>query len=440
MSRSELAMACEDYDEDGCAWSRREAARIKQIQIGKARPEYLRYVREVLPSRRTPSQPSTPDPRARVSKRQFDRALGDWRRRLHEFDAVPRGAPRAQEAEAASWSWNGSSPAKKSSAADAKWLADVARPGLEGTIAQSTQQTDSGRNGPRSGRRARATPVPPRSGKCGPRKPLDSDLSCKDVQSLADSNMPPPPPANPAAAAGSVVISLADGLIPVVENSWTASSDCFWYQSTEAPWGNMETPEKSAMMFMGMEMETPPDKPLMPVTQPMFGDTYDLKVPVNETYMMPMDYSAVLPHRLFDSSPEKSEQTHREATVEGGECPSQEVPEPQSPRQADIMPLMSPPLHCLASPVPTTPKRQCYVPETPSPDRMHCSWMQQPPLPYGNPMPMAGSMAGPMPTMWYSGQVQVHEQVVPEFMPMMPCLAHADGTPFGDVQQMAMPQ
>merc|ERR1719408_1192308 len=100
MSRSELANACEDYDEDGCAWSRREAARIKQIQIGKARPEYLRYVREVLPSRRTPSQPSTPDPRARVSKRQFDRALGDWRRRLHEFDAVPR-PPRGAESEAA---------------------------------------------------------------------------------------------------------------------------------------------------------------------------------------------------------------------------------------------------------------------------------------------------------------------------------------------------
>merc|ERR1719183_1466976 len=88
-----MADACEDYDEDCCAWSRREAARLKQIQIGKARPEYQRYVREVMPSKRTPSQPSTPDPRARVSKRQFDRALGEWRRRLHEFDAVPRGPP-----------------------------------------------------------------------------------------------------------------------------------------------------------------------------------------------------------------------------------------------------------------------------------------------------------------------------------------------------------
>merc|ERR1719262_557595 len=70
-----------DDDDDGAAWARREAARLKQIQIGKARPEYQRYVREVPPNQRQASHPRTPDPRARVSKRQFDRALGDWRRR-----------------------------------------------------------------------------------------------------------------------------------------------------------------------------------------------------------------------------------------------------------------------------------------------------------------------------------------------------------------------
>jgi len=38
---------------------------------------------------RNESQPGTPDPRARISKRQFDRLLSEWRRRLHEFDGPP---------------------------------------------------------------------------------------------------------------------------------------------------------------------------------------------------------------------------------------------------------------------------------------------------------------------------------------------------------------
>lgn len=62
---------------------------MRQIMIGKARPEYRRYVVDVPPEQREPAQPSTPDPRARVSKRQFDRALSEWRRRLHEFDSTP---------------------------------------------------------------------------------------------------------------------------------------------------------------------------------------------------------------------------------------------------------------------------------------------------------------------------------------------------------------
>lgn len=78
-----------DTGDDALTWSRREAARQRQIMIGKARPEYRRYITEVPPERRSSSQPMTPDPRARVSKRQFDRALGEWRRRLHEFDSVP---------------------------------------------------------------------------------------------------------------------------------------------------------------------------------------------------------------------------------------------------------------------------------------------------------------------------------------------------------------
>lgn len=75
--------------DDDPAWQRREVARNRQIQIGKARPEYRRYLSEMPKANRSPSQPLTPDPRARVSKRQFDRALGEWRRRLHDYDSSP---------------------------------------------------------------------------------------------------------------------------------------------------------------------------------------------------------------------------------------------------------------------------------------------------------------------------------------------------------------
>jgi len=68
-------------------WSRRVASRQRQINIGKNRPEYKRYVQQVSTTDRTRDQPQTPDFTARISKRQFDRGLGNWRRQLHEFDA-----------------------------------------------------------------------------------------------------------------------------------------------------------------------------------------------------------------------------------------------------------------------------------------------------------------------------------------------------------------
>eukprot|EP00928_Gymnodinium_smaydae_P072425 TRINITY_DN5578_c0_g1_i2.p1 TRINITY_DN5578_c0_g1~~TRINITY_DN5578_c0_g1_i2.p1 ORF type:complete len:672 (-),score=147.91 TRINITY_DN5578_c0_g1_i2:175-2190(-) len=82
----------DDVDEGGASaggpatWQRRESARLRQIMIGKARPEYRRYISEVPRGARSASRPVTPDPRARVSKRQFDRSLSEWRRRLHEYD------------------------------------------------------------------------------------------------------------------------------------------------------------------------------------------------------------------------------------------------------------------------------------------------------------------------------------------------------------------
>jgi hypothetical protein len=67
--------------------ARRAAARQKQVEIGKTRPEYLRYIQCVPKERRTASRPQTPDPKApSISKRQFDRQLSEWRRRLHEYD------------------------------------------------------------------------------------------------------------------------------------------------------------------------------------------------------------------------------------------------------------------------------------------------------------------------------------------------------------------
>eukprot|EP00931_Biecheleriopsis_adriatica_P011558 TRINITY_DN112638_c0_g1_i1.p1 TRINITY_DN112638_c0_g1~~TRINITY_DN112638_c0_g1_i1.p1 ORF type:complete len:260 (-),score=34.63 TRINITY_DN112638_c0_g1_i1:203-982(-) len=65
---------------------RRAAARQRQVDIGKARPEYLRYLQCVPKDQRTPTCPRTPDPWACVSKRQFDRQLSEWRRQLHEYD------------------------------------------------------------------------------------------------------------------------------------------------------------------------------------------------------------------------------------------------------------------------------------------------------------------------------------------------------------------
>mmetsp|Transcript_20254 Transcript_20254/g.57916 ORF Transcript_20254/g.57916 Transcript_20254/m.57916 type:complete len:431 (+) Transcript_20254:100-1392(+) len=80
---------------DATITARRVAARQRQIEIGKARPEYLEYVQRVPPSRRKESDPQTPDPCARVSKRQFDRQLSNWRRMLHEYDDPSAEQPHA---------------------------------------------------------------------------------------------------------------------------------------------------------------------------------------------------------------------------------------------------------------------------------------------------------------------------------------------------------
>jgi hypothetical protein len=69
--------------------ARRVTARQRQVDIGKARPEYLRYLACVPKEQRTASRPQTPEPTAQVSKRTFDRMLSEWRRLLHEYDVLP---------------------------------------------------------------------------------------------------------------------------------------------------------------------------------------------------------------------------------------------------------------------------------------------------------------------------------------------------------------
>jgi len=453
MSRVDEMIDCEDYDEDSCAWSRREAARIKQIQIGKSRPEYQRYLREVPHNRRSSSQPGTPDPRARVSKRQFDRALGDWRRRLHEFDAVPRGPPRTHQQAELEASWAPQLP-------QTSWSSPEKNAGGKGGMSSSQHQDSQGALGSPTGRSANrrsrggagVAPRAERIGKFGPRKPVDSPIS--DQQPLQDQPvLPPPPPpplmpqGNAATQPGAVRISLADQLMemPMMPPQMMAPApDCYWYPGAEA-WGQMETPQKGYDMNQFMSMETPPDnKPMMPAHM-MHMQMYDeatMKADYSfmPGYSMPVE-SDMLPHRLFDSSPEKSDQgqmlennSNSDTTTTGDSPDNKEAP--ASPRvrprgEDSLMPLMSPPAKflgtpfasdLLGTPIPTTPKRQYHVPETPSPDRMHCSWMQ-PNMPYAHPV-----LQGGLP--WnYGAMPQQPDLVSPDFLQMMSCV-HQEGQVF----------
>jgi len=93
---AELEDADENSSSSKSVTARRAAARQRQVDIGKARIEYVRYIAFVPKEHRTPTRPRTPDISARVSKRQFDRQLSEWRRLLHEYDdpdAPPEDEP-----------------------------------------------------------------------------------------------------------------------------------------------------------------------------------------------------------------------------------------------------------------------------------------------------------------------------------------------------------
>ena len=61
--------------------------RMTQIRIGKETQGYKNYLEKVkVRYSRNPDHPSTPDPYAPDSKRQFDGRLKVWRRKLREYD------------------------------------------------------------------------------------------------------------------------------------------------------------------------------------------------------------------------------------------------------------------------------------------------------------------------------------------------------------------
>ena len=63
------------------------AQRMTQIRIGKETQGYKNYLEKVkVRNPRNPDHPSTPDPYAPDSKRQFDGRLKVWRRKLREYD------------------------------------------------------------------------------------------------------------------------------------------------------------------------------------------------------------------------------------------------------------------------------------------------------------------------------------------------------------------
>mmetsp|Transcript_4449 Transcript_4449/g.7477 ORF Transcript_4449/g.7477 Transcript_4449/m.7477 type:complete len:489 (+) Transcript_4449:50-1516(+) len=468
----------DNLDDSDSAWSRREAARLKQIQIGKARPEYQRYVREVPPNQRQASHPRTPDPRARVSKRQFDRALGDWRRRLHEFDSVPR---RVHDYDAGLWSPTSPGSHKKSSATGAGGSGNrVALNDGRGSAAGVNGQRSSA---PRR-TRARESKLERSVGKSGGRKPAESqeDSQPQQQQELQQQlqqqthqqqqqqqhqpqpqpqqqQQPLPPLTQPQEAlalsqAGVVRISLADQLLempqlshpPAMDGSWHWYADASYGQDPGAAYGqdpvaySQESPAYGQEIIdmtwspeaMQKAMVTPSPK------NPQWNERVDGDTPAKDAYAGMPEESMMIPHKLFEDSPEKScgiEGCLYESSASAQPClqpgldmltdlgaagqphlqfqpvapPPVLTPAPQSltcpassnsltspaaqgqpssPRTPKLTPQevkglqMSP---CTGTPLPTTPRHGHWVPETPSPDRMYSMMQHMMQLPFAHP-------------------------------------------------------
>ena len=72
---------------------KRLEARARQIDIGKKSQAYVCYAQTVPKAARGRFDPLTPDPKDRLSKKQFDNAVRQWKSRLHEWFAQHQAQP-----------------------------------------------------------------------------------------------------------------------------------------------------------------------------------------------------------------------------------------------------------------------------------------------------------------------------------------------------------
>ncbi|KJE89887.1 hypothetical protein CAOG_01296 [Capsaspora owczarzaki ATCC 30864] len=74
--------------------------RQRQINLGKQKPEYARYIEAVPKDQRIRGvHPTTPDKFMTASKRQFDGLIKVWRRQLHRWDEPASATGASQPAE-----------------------------------------------------------------------------------------------------------------------------------------------------------------------------------------------------------------------------------------------------------------------------------------------------------------------------------------------------
>eukprot|EP00736_Rhodelphis_marinus_P005347 Rmarinus@m.11289 len=67
--------------------------REKQLVYGKSTEGYKRYLEKIPKTKRSKSDPKTPDKHQVCSKRSWDGQVRKWRRLLHDFDPEPKGTP-----------------------------------------------------------------------------------------------------------------------------------------------------------------------------------------------------------------------------------------------------------------------------------------------------------------------------------------------------------
>jgi len=315
---------------------------MRQIMIGKARPEYRRYVVDVAPEKRDPSQPSTPDPRARVSKRQFDRALSEWRRRLHEFDSAPWAFAQAQSwADAAS---ENCPPPLPHEAASQK---PTARKQRSARNNQQQNQVDMAEQGIQH---------------CGP--------GGREGALLQEG-----------AGAGVVQLRLADQLLGDASVSPVGGAHSPWAMtpdpSTPSANGRLRpglvavqmsdiTPDEKTLAPMHHRLALPAPDPNLMVSCFMMNPMPHYQVPVEAVAAPDVDLS-ILPHAVHHE--------HRwPSPPKQGGAARERLASPQTPPRPRRIFGPSPPSSAIR-----TPNRGPWMTETPSPDRMyHASQRLQP--------------------------------------------------------------